>query len=150
MPLYAGFIDFKTDRVFGRRRSCFQDTIANIGSMFGHDLKDMIDKQIPPDTYTDTLWYDVMKNKHIIEFLRFETIKVEGRKGGPTVYVLKEFNKNGIYLVLKKSFQIIQNIKIGTHFSTMEISVRRKIVSSLVAYWIIEELHYCVPLKKMW
>ena len=70
-PLFAGYIDFKTDKVFGRTRSCLQDTIANIGSMFGHDLKDMIHEQIPPSTYDDTLWFDVVKNKKIIEFLRF-------------------------------------------------------------------------------
>ena len=81
----AGYIDFKTDKVFGRWRSCLQDTMANIGLLFGHDLKDMIYEQILPDTYTDTYWFDVVRNKKIIQFLRFETIKVEGRRGGPTV-----------------------------------------------------------------
>lgn len=89
VPLYAGFTDFKTDKVFGRSRSCLQDTIANIGLLFGHDLKDMIHKQISPDTYNDTLWFDVVKNNNITEFLRFDKVKVEGRKGGPTVYLLK-------------------------------------------------------------
>ena len=77
-----------------------QDTIANIGLLFGYHLKSMIHKQIPPDTYNDTCWFDVVKNKKIIEFLRFDKVKIEGRKGGPTVYLLKECYNNGIYLVL--------------------------------------------------
>ena len=42
VPLYAGYIEFKTDKVVGRWRPCLQDTIANIGLLLGHDLKDMI------------------------------------------------------------------------------------------------------------
>ena len=81
-------------------RSCLQDTIANIGLLFGYHLKDMIYNEIPPDTYNDTCWFDVVKNKKIIQFLRFDKVKIEGREGGPTVYLLKECYKKGVYLVL--------------------------------------------------
>ena len=54
VPLYAVYIDFNTDIDFCRKRSCLQDTIANIGLLSGHDLIDIIRKQIPPDTYNDT------------------------------------------------------------------------------------------------
>ena len=122
MPLYAGYIDFKTDKVVGRSRSCLQDTIANIGLLFGHDLKDTIDKQIPPDTYNETCWFDVVKNKKIIEFLRFEKSRLRDEKVDLLYTCLKSVTRKVFISSLQKSLQIIQNIKIGTRFSTIEIS----------------------------
>ena len=56
--------------------------------------------EIPPKIYDDTCWFEIVKNKKIIQFLRFDAIRVGGQKGGTTVYFLNECYKNIIYLVL--------------------------------------------------